>query len=399
MSEKDTKELEDKLKAINQSFSPSAPIEQRDLFFGRLNQISEIEETITEKGLHCVLYGERGVGKTSLANIIQSVSGAEISVKVTCNRNDTFKTMWAKALSKITFWQTHRNIGFNAKQNDVPQQLNLFLPDTTDINSTDLENIFELLQNDILIIFDEFDSITDKKVKEQFADTIKSLSDNVSRITILIVGIAQSVNELIGNHQSLERCLKQVHLPTMSREELGEIVDYGFDKAKIKIEHSVRKKIIDFSSGFPHYTHLLSKYCGHIAIKRNAKLITNHDFDDSVIVAVQNAHQQVRQDFQNAIITSKEIGHFENVLYAIAYCEKDEFDSSSANEIVSEFNKITGLNLSRESLTYHLGTLCKVERCEILMKVGGSKNIKYKFRSPMFKNFVQLNWYKKQMVK
>lgn len=399
MTEKDVKDLEDKLKIINQSFSPSAPIEQRDLFFGRLNQISDIEDTISEKGLHCVLYGERGVGKTSLANIIQAISSADISVKVTCNRNDTFKTMWAKALSKITFWQTHRQIGFTARENNKPHQLNLFLPDTTDINSTDLENIFELLENDVLIIFDEFDSITDKNIKEQFADTIKSLSDNVGRITILIVGIAQSVNDLIGNHQSLERCLKQVHLPTMSREELGEIVDYGFEKAKLKIEHIVRKKIIDFSSGFPHYTHLLSKYCGQIAIKRNGKMIVNDDFDESVVLAIQNTHQQVRQEFQNAIITSKEVGHFENVLYAIACCEKDEFDSSTANEIVSEFNRLAGLSVTRESLTYHLGTLCKPERGEVLVKVGGSKNIKYKFRSPMFKNFVQLNWYKKRLIK
>jgi len=39
---------------------------------------------------------------------------------------------------------------------------------------------------------------------------MKVLSDTIPYITILIVGVADSINDLIGSHPSLERCLKQI---------------------------------------------------------------------------------------------------------------------------------------------------------------------------------------------
>jgi ABC-type molybdenum transport system ATPase subunit/photorepair protein PhrA len=41
-----------------------------ELFAGRLNQMMRITDTIAETGRHAVVYGERGVGKTSLMQIV-----------------------------------------------------------------------------------------------------------------------------------------------------------------------------------------------------------------------------------------------------------------------------------------------------------------------------------------
>ena len=57
-------------------FSPSAPINEADLFSGRLEQISRIVNAVAERGRHAVLYGERGVGKTSLGNIFHKLTGS-----------------------------------------------------------------------------------------------------------------------------------------------------------------------------------------------------------------------------------------------------------------------------------------------------------------------------------
>lgn len=54
----------------NQLFTPSTPISVADLFAGRSSQIYRIIDAIGERGRHVILYGERGVGKTSLAQII-----------------------------------------------------------------------------------------------------------------------------------------------------------------------------------------------------------------------------------------------------------------------------------------------------------------------------------------
>lgn len=47
---------------INKVFTPGSPVNERDLFAGRILQISTLIEATSQRGYHAVLYGERGVG-------------------------------------------------------------------------------------------------------------------------------------------------------------------------------------------------------------------------------------------------------------------------------------------------------------------------------------------------
>ena len=60
---------------IGRVFTPSAPINKASLFAGRKKQINTLMNAISQRGQHAVLFGERGVGKTSLANILKDLLG------------------------------------------------------------------------------------------------------------------------------------------------------------------------------------------------------------------------------------------------------------------------------------------------------------------------------------
>lgn len=62
--------------ALNAAFSPHAPIDAASLFRGRVEQIRDVADAMRAAGLHAVIYGDRGVGKTSLANIVDEFVGA-----------------------------------------------------------------------------------------------------------------------------------------------------------------------------------------------------------------------------------------------------------------------------------------------------------------------------------
>ncbi len=47
-------------------FQPRIPINRPDFFAGRWDQLTTIVDAVSQAGLHAVIYGERGVGKTSL---------------------------------------------------------------------------------------------------------------------------------------------------------------------------------------------------------------------------------------------------------------------------------------------------------------------------------------------
>jgi Cdc6-like AAA superfamily ATPase len=83
-------------------FSPHAPIDEEQLFAGRSDLIDGLIETVFQRGQHAILYGERGVGKTSLANILKEKVFAKAQryrfIKRNCTATHDFKTIWKQLL-------------------------------------------------------------------------------------------------------------------------------------------------------------------------------------------------------------------------------------------------------------------------------------------------------------
>ena len=109
----------------------------------------------------------------------------------------------------------------------------------------------------LIVIFDEFDRIKNTEVITAMADTIKALSDNSVNATVLLIGVANSVNESIREHQSIERALVQIPMPRMSDDEIRTIVDKGLARLTMAIDDGAREDLVLFSQGVPYIAHLL----------------------------------------------------------------------------------------------------------------------------------------------
>lgn len=379
---------EEKLLFINEIFTPSSPVENIDLFSGRINELEEIKQTIKEKGQHAVMFGPRGAGKTSLANMSRYFYENLMTIKVTCNRNDNFRTIWERALRKIQFISHTSEMGY--KPSEKPEIVQLPIPETEYLTPTEIEAILENLDESILFIFDEFDIIKNQETKTQMADIIKLFSDNLPNITILIVGIAQSVDKLIGEHHSIERCIRQIELPLMSELESRELIEGNMRLIGLKINKSISNKIIELSSGFPHYMHLLCKHAASEAVTEKKGTISELHFNKAVFKSIENSDYSIRNAYQKATSSSTGKSQFADVLLACALAYTDDNNSFGSNEVLEQFNKITGDKHKPESINYNLGMLCKRERAEILTKLGRQKNARYRFRKPLLKAFVKL---------
>ena len=71
-------------------FSPSAPVDREEIFAGRADQLAALFVVSRQRGQHAVIYGERGVGKTSLARICAERARQEdfFVANVTCDSGD-----------------------------------------------------------------------------------------------------------------------------------------------------------------------------------------------------------------------------------------------------------------------------------------------------------------------
>lgn len=107
---------------VGQIFNPSAPVLTQSLFAGRERQLMTTINAISARGQHVAIYGERGVGKTSLANILSDVFedlsskitnvAKFIYVRVNCDGDETFATLWRKVFREINITITSSQMGF-----------------------------------------------------------------------------------------------------------------------------------------------------------------------------------------------------------------------------------------------------------------------------------------------
>jgi len=382
---------EEKFLLIDEVFTPSSPIENKELFAGRIEQYNQISETIREKGQHAIMYGHRGAGKTSLANMCTYMFDNLMSIKITCNRNDTFESIWERALRKISFVQSENSIGFSPteKINVLPVEV----PNLEFITPTEIEHLLLEINENLLFIFDEFDIIRNEKVKTQMADILKLFSDSIPQITILIVGIAKSVEDLIGEHPSIERCIKQIELPLMDNMESKIMIENNLKLIHLKIELKILEQIIEFASGFPNYMHLLCKYAAREAVTGKQKVINVQHFNHAVIKSIDNSDYSIKNTYALATKSASPQNQFADVLLACALADTDINNTFNSFDVLFKYNHITGKEHKKESINYNLGMLCKKERAEILKKAGKPKKARYKFKKPLFKAFVKLKQY------
>ena len=100
----DEAEARRRLLMLGEVFTPSAPISDQELFAGRNHELFSVIEAMQSAGQHAVIYGERGVGKTSLARIAMQIAAEQsgiLAVRVNCDGSDTYESLWQKVLDEM----------------------------------------------------------------------------------------------------------------------------------------------------------------------------------------------------------------------------------------------------------------------------------------------------------
>jgi hypothetical protein len=226
-----------------------------------------------------------------------------------------------------------------------------------------------------------------KDVNLAFSDLIKTLSDDGLRTTILLVGVADSLTDLIQNHPSIERNIEQVPLPQMSSAEILEIVERGENNLSLVFPPMIKNKIVELSQGFPFYAHLLCLHTSFSALDRQSLTISTADFRNGVQRSHEAVDLSIRQAYNNAVTSSRETT-FPDVLYAAAKADADEFGCFSPTDMTNVIAKRDGARFNINALNYPLSKLSSPDRGEILKRVGKERRYKYRFANPMMRQYV-----------
>ena len=380
-----------KLLALNQAFTPGAPVNNGDLFAGRLPQMQKIFSATGQPGFHVVLFGERGVGKTSLANVTSRAmadSGLVTVAKVTCDAGDNFTSVWRKALREISFNSSRHPIGFTATPEAFQVPLADYLPSVA--NPDDVRRLLEAAsqKRSVLIVLDEFDRIKDRQSATLISDTIKGLSDYGVSATILIIGVADSVEQLIEGHQSIERALVQIPMPRMSNEEIRQILDKGSQKLNINFNVEAQERIIELAQGVPFIAHLLGLHSAEAAIRADSSSINGSFVRAGMETSLAQWHESIKRAYHAAVKSHQPGNIYREVLLACALAPLDELGYFAAGDVRGPLTSIVGRDLDIPNFAQHLKAFCEDERGPVLAREGQLRRWRYRFVSPLMRPYV-----------
>jgi Cdc6-like AAA superfamily ATPase len=395
----DDAELLERMARLAEVFRPAAPIDRRGLFSGRVEQIGELFSVVGQPGQHAVVYGERGVGKTSLTTVVaELLRGSNVAtVRVICDSSDDFSSIWRKALGEIGLRTTTSGVGFVPIASEGSEPASVLLG-SGPVTPYDVMRALESLatERSMAIFVDEFDRIIDSDDRALFAETIKTLSDRIVRATIVLVGVADDIDELIREHRSIERALVQIRMPRMSREELAEIATKGIEAAQMNIQKAAVDSVTGVSQGLPHYTHLLTQLAGQAALSARRATVEGGDMDAAVERAIDRAGQSVAAAYHRAV--EDEEGRRRDVLLACALADEDEFGFFSTADVGGPLRQIRSQQLEEDVLSGELDKLADGEEEPVLQR-GGFGSRRYRFANPLLQPYVVMRGLSDGLVK
>ncbi|MGN6396549.1 MAG: hypothetical protein ACTHMI_13355 [Mucilaginibacter sp.] len=285
------------------TFTPGQHIENPKGFAGRKFDLERALKSLCSAGSSIVVYGERGVGKSSFIEMIKLIATGDthllfrhnlhklfppekfkfkiISLECDAEANTTAKVLQRLITSpygiKSIISSRIEKIEGTVKDRYSLDLLKIFsigYENENKVTTTEFkeDSIFETFTNlvltiskyvlqpneGLLIAIDEFDLVTDS---DKMASLIKTLSKN--NIKFLLSGIAESYEQLLSGHQSISRQLFYGRIqikPMVSSEvkDLFQLVEQN-NNNKIRFEPSFTEEVISKSNGYPYYVQLFGQ--------------------------------------------------------------------------------------------------------------------------------------------
>jgi len=382
---------------LRDAFTPTRPKQNATLFSGRFKQMQRIIAAIEEERAHVVVYGERGSGKTSLANVLslKAEEAGYLVQRFACSSELSFDDIFRSLLRRLPASLLADGIGATSRAGiDNFEQL---LPGHCGV--AELIPLFERIsEKHVIFIIDEYDRITSEDTKAHFAELIKNMSDAAAPVTLLIIGVAENVRDLLGKHPSLQRTLVTVPMPLMSRREIDGILVSGEEKCGLRFEPWVRQTIGEFAQGLPYHAQLLGLFSARSAVRRRSMAIEREDLRYAVQRAAEEAEARTKEAY-NLALGAPETSSFRDVLYYAARCKSDEFGSFAAADVAAAAaagrSDVDAGDVGEDAqaqsllaLQYPLKKLTEPARGAMLRRIIGPSGLRYQFQSQMLRHYV-----------
>jgi len=178
-------------------FTPTRPILTERGLLGRRRQLDRAISAVQIERAHLTIFGERGNGKTSFANVLAALAeeaGYGV-VRHTCTTQPSFGELFGAVVAKIPPRFLRPVMAEEESQS--------FGRRTMWTVATAVAQLQEIRAGHVLIMIDEFDRLSDEDSVRDMTELLKTTSDLSVRVSFVLIGVAESMDELRQVHPSL----------------------------------------------------------------------------------------------------------------------------------------------------------------------------------------------------
>lgn len=300
------------------AFTPAKEVQDIDRFAGRSELLDALSNALQSDGAQIVLYGQRGIGKSSLSRVLSQLATNQgtaidrlpgkphrsfdyLPIYVTCDDSiSNIDKLCVRLLSDenamapwIPFKVVERSSGSEGRGRlgikivelagstsaSITERAAELESDATSAFVNACRSVVEskVATDGLLIVIDEFDRIPDKS---GISSLLKALGPE--SITFALVGVAETIGELIADHESVARQLADgaIRVTPMPRAELAEIIARAMTALGGTYQFSTDAVdwITGVARGHPFYVHLIGK---HALLKTISNGRTHVGIDDA----------------------------------------------------------------------------------------------------------------------
>lgn len=317
---------------LGEALSASRPIRSIEHLKGRDKELDTIKKSLYAPGRHVFIFGDRGVGKSSLGQTTayQYQSSDASPIFVSGSPNDTFNTVIANIVSQAIRRPRTENVkstkclmleiggmkfgeGYETSGIDIAASIRT-IGDAVEV----LGQIAEKHSAKPVVVIDEFDAITSADERNMFAALLKQMGDRSINLKFIFTGIAKTLHDLLGAHPSAYRQLESVELPRLGWEARREIVVAATSEFSIEVNNDVNWRIAMISDGYPYYVHSIMERTLWAAFSTD-EIVTEIGlslFSAGLADAIQSINAELKKPYEKAVL-HREL-EFEDIVWSTA---------------------------------------------------------------------------------
>jgi hypothetical protein len=264
--------------ALADALSASQPVTVRERLAGRADTLAALIAAIEQQRAHVVLYGERGIGKTSLVHVFAETAreARYLVLYGSCGVEAKFDDMFRTFAAEIPLLY-HAGVSPTADESEHNRSFAGLLG-SQPVDPRELADLFQkVVGTRIILVLDEYDRVADPAFRRDVAELIKNLSDRAARVQLILTGVASNLDELIGFTPSIRRNIVGLAVGPLAEPDLLEILLRAEDATGLRFTADARDLVVRMSGGSPYLVRLLGNRAAGRALDDGRDTVLDSD--------------------------------------------------------------------------------------------------------------------------